>query len=118
MILEATAEQGALAYVLAPPALGALVYLKGVDQKFSCENVLKGRVVLASGRDWLRSFRASDGVPTISVELRVFEIPIGLVGVFEMSEQGMAPLFVGLGTSLDAVTDLIAREEGREFRPR
>jgi len=30
----------------------------------------------------------------------------------------MAPLFVGLGTSLDVVTDLIAREEGKEFRPR
>jgi len=118
MILEATAEQGALAYLLAPPALGALVYLKGVDQKFSYESVLKGRVVLASGRDWVRSSRASDGVPTISVELRFFELPVGLVGVFEMSEQGMAPLFVGLGTSLDVVTDLIAREEGKEFRPR
>jgi hypothetical protein len=117
MILGATADQGALAYVLAPPALGALAYLKGVDQKFTCESVLKGRIVLASGRDWLRSVRSSDGVPTISVELRVFDFPIGLVGVFEMSEQGMAPLFVGLGTSLDAVTDLIAREKGREFRP-
>jgi len=118
MILEATADQGALAYVLAPPAVGALVYLKGIDQKFTCENVLKGRIVLASGRDWVRGFRDSDGVPTVSVELRVFEFPIGLVGVFEMSQQGMAPLFIGLGTSLDAVTDLIAREEGREFRPR
>lgn len=116
MILEATADQGALMYVLAPPALGALAYLKGVDQKFSYENVVKGRLVLASGRDWVRSLRTSDGVPTISVELKLFEFPIGLVGVFDMSEQGMAPLFVGVGTSLDVVTDLISREEAREFR--
>ena len=71
---------------------------------------------------WLRSRHAeATGQATRPLQTAADKHRFGAtdeLGVFEMSEQGMAPLFVGLGTSLDAVTDLIGREEGREFRPR
>jgi hypothetical protein len=78
---------------------------------------LKGRLVLESGRDWQKALKASEGIRTLGVELRVFELPVALEGVFDTSKQGVVPLFVGLGSSLAAVTDLISREQAREFRP-
>ncbi len=116
LILETTAEQGALGYVLTPAAAGALVYLKGLDQKFTIPGV-KGRVVLASGRDWIRSLNHEKAVPTLSFELQVFELPVSVIASLETSRSGMAPAFVGIGTSLDVVEDVLGLEENRRRRP-
>lgn len=116
-VLETTSEQGALGYVLAPAAAGALVYLKGLDQKFAIDKVVKGRIVLASGRDWMRATNREDALPTLSIELRFFEMPVSLITSLETSRRGMAPAFIGVGTSLDVVEDLLSREENRTRRP-
>jgi hypothetical protein len=118
MILETTAEQGALGYVLTPTATGALVYLKGLDQKFVIDGgTVKGRLVLASGRDWIRATRQEDGLPAFSLELQLFELPLSVITSCEASRHGLAPAFIGLGTSLDVVEDLLGREENRRRRP-
>jgi hypothetical protein len=117
MILETTSSQGVMGYALMPPALGALAYLKGIDQRFQVEDVLKGRLDMESGRDWHKAIRASEGIRTFGLELRFFELPVALVGVFDTSNRGVVPLFAGLGSSLATVTDLISREQAREFRP-
>jgi len=118
LVLETTAEQGALGYVLAPAAAGALVYLKGLDQKVSIGKDIKARIVLASGRDWVRALNHEDAIPTLSVEVQLFRLPVSLIASMEASRQGMASAFVGVGTSLDVVEDLLGREENARRRPR
>lgn len=117
MVLETTADQGAWGYALAPAAAGGLVYLKGLDQKFSIDRTLKGRLVVASGREWIRALNREDARPVVSLELQILDLPLSVIASMEMSKSGIAPAFVGLGTSLDTVEDLLSREENARRRP-
>lgn len=117
LLLETTADQGAWGYALAPVAAGALIYMKGLDQKFTIEKGLKARVVVAPGRDWLKAVDRQDALPMFSIELQVADLPVSLIASMEMSKRGMAPAFLGVGTSLDVVEDLLGREENRARRP-
>src|SRR5579859_33622 len=99
-IREAAAEQGIWGYLLAPAAGGTLLFLKGVDQKFSIEDVVKARIQLSSGRQWLRGDRSPTGLPAMSLELKFADLPVALIVSFEMSNHGMLPQFIGLGSSL------------------
>lgn len=117
LIMETAAEQGVWAYLVAPAAAGALLYLKGVDQKLSIAGTVKGRIQLASGRDWTRAAGSADEVPVFSCEIKVRDVPLALIVCVEMSGRGLQPQFIGLGTSLDVVEDLLGREENRTRRP-
>ena len=106
-----------LATLLVPAAGGALLFLKGVGQQFSIDHVLRARIQLTSGRQWERAVRSPDGLPAFNCELKLANFPIALIVSFEMSDHGMIPQFIGLGTSLDVVEDLLGREENTRLRP-
>jgi hypothetical protein len=116
-IAQTAAEEGLWGYLLAPAAGGAILFLKGVDQKFSVDDVVKARIQLTSGRQWARSVRSPDGLPAINCELKFANFPVALIVSFEMSDHGMVPQFIGLGTSLDVVEELLSRDENRALRP-
>jgi hypothetical protein len=109
-VFEVAGEQGVVGYVLAPPVAGAILYFKGLDQRIRLHDDLKLRVKLAGGEDWVKGARVVDGLPALSVEVRLWDLPVGLVGCFEISSHGMIPEFLGIGTSLDSVEDLLTRE--------
>ena len=117
LILETAAEYGAWAYALAPTAGAVLLYAKGIDQKFSIDDVVKGRVQITSGRDWIEASRSAGGMPAFNCEIRICDLPLALIVSLEMSDHGLYPQFIGLGTSLDVVEDLIGREESKGLRP-
>ena len=117
LILETAADQGVWGYLLMPAAGGALLFLKGIDQKFVLEDVVKARVVVTSGRQWIHSVRAEEGVPVVSCELQFFNLPLSVILSMDMSNRGPSAQFVGLGTSLDVVEDLLGREQVRDRRP-
>lgn len=104
------AEQGVAGYLLAPTLGGAILYLKGIDQRIRPHDDVRFRFKLASGQDWVHGARQGDGVPALSFELRLCDFPVGLVGSFDISSRGLIPEFLGIGTSLDAVEDLLGRE--------
>jgi hypothetical protein len=103
LVLETMREQGALGYALAAPIGGALLYLKGIDEKFHIDDTVHCRFKIASGRQWVRGTRSTDGIPALSFELRFCDFPVGIIGSFDVSNHGMFPAFIGVGTSLDAV---------------
>ena len=117
LILDTAAEQGFWGYVLAPAAGSALLFLKGIDQKFSIDDVIKARIQVTSGRQWMHAVRSADGLPALNCELKIADFPLALIVSFEMSDRGMTPQFIGIGTSLDVVQDLLGREENRRLRP-
>jgi len=117
LILETVAEQGIWGYLLAPAAGGTLLFLKGVDQKFSIDDVVKARIQVTSGRQWTRALHSPEGLPAFNCELKLGNLPLALIVSFEMSDHGMTPQFIGVGTSLDVVEDLVSREENRGLRP-
>jgi hypothetical protein len=117
VLLETAADQGVWGYLLAPAAGGTLLFLKGVDQKISIDDVVKARIQVTSGRQWVRAAHSPDGLPAFNCELKVAHVPVALIVSFEMSDHRMIPQFIGLGTSLDVVEDLLGREENRELRP-
>lgn len=113
LALQAAAEQGALGYLLAPGIAGAVLYFKGIDQRIQIADEVRARVKLASGRDWVRGAGSASGEPTLSIDVRFCEFPVGLMASFDLSERGLTPAFVGIGTSLDAVEELLGREQSR-----
>jgi len=117
LILDTASEQGFWGYVLLPAAGSALLFLKGVDQRFSIDDVIKARIQVTSGRQWMHAVHSTDGSPALNCELKVANFPVALIVSFEMSDRGMTPQFVGIGTSLDVVQDLLGREENRGLRP-
>ena len=120
-VFEVAGEQGILGYVVAPPVVGAILYFKGLDQRIRPHDDLKLRIKLAGGEDWVKGVREVDGLPALSIEIRLWDLPVGIIGSFEISSGGMIPEFVGIGTSLDAVEDLLSREaalRNPEFRER
>lgn len=120
-VLDVASEQGILGYVVAPPLAGAVLYFKGVDQRIRPHDDLKLRIKLAGGDDWIKGARDEGGTPALSIELRLFDLPVGIISSFDISSRDMIPQFLGIGTSLDAVEDLLSREEAlrnSEFRER
>ena len=114
-------EQGIVGYLLAPPVAGAILWFKGMDQRIRPHDDLKLRIKLAGGEDWAKGTREISGLPVLSVELRLWDLPVGIIGSFEISTHGMIPEFLGIGTSLDAVEDLLSREaalRNPEYRER
>jgi hypothetical protein len=111
LVFQTAAEQGVIGYVLAPPVGGALLYMKGIDQKVELHEDLKLRFQVARVRDWIHAARSGDRDPVLSVELRFFDLPLGVIASFDLSERGLAAEFVGVGTSLDALEELLGREE-------
>lgn len=111
LVFQTAEEQGVVGYVLAPPVAGALLYLKGIDQKVRLHDDLKIRFKVAPGRDWVRGVRADDGSPVLSFEVRFCELPFGVIGSFDLSSRGLTSEFIGLGTSLDALEELLGTEE-------
>ena len=109
-VFEVAGEQGILGYVIAPPVAGAILYFKGVDQRIRPHEDLKLRIKFAGGDDWIKGAREEDGLPALSIEIRLWDLPVGIIGSFEISSHGMIPEFLGIGTSLDAVEDLLGRE--------
>ena len=116
-IVEFAQEQGFWAYLVAPAAVGGVVVMKGFDQKISLEDVVQARIRVASVRQWSHGTRSQDGVPAVSAEIRIANLPLAVIFSLDMSNHGMTPQFVGLGTSLDVVGDLLGREENRSLRP-
>lgn len=113
LVLQTAAEQGVVGYLLAPPIGGALLYLKGIDQKVRLHDDIKVRFKIAPGQDWARGIRSSGGLPALSVEMRFCDLPIGLIASFDVSRSGLIPEFIGIGTSLDSVEELVGLEEGQ-----
>lgn len=117
LIMETAEELGPWAYVVAPTAVGALLYLKGIEQKISIDDTIKARVQIMSGRDWMSAVRSPSAYPALNCELKIADLPIALIVCLEMSNRGLLPEFIGIGTSLDVVEDLLSREENRGLRP-
>jgi hypothetical protein len=111
LVFQTAAEHGVLGYLLAPPVGGALLYMKGIDQKVELHEDLKLRFQVARVRDWMHAARSGDRDPVLCVELRFRDLPLGLIASFDLSERGLAAEFVGVGTSLEALEDLLGREE-------
>jgi hypothetical protein len=120
LILQTAEEQGVLGYVLAPPIAGALLYMKGLDQKVQVGGDIRVHFKLASGSQWVHGVHSDLGDPAMSFELRFCDFPVGILASFEVSSRGMTPAFIGLGTSLDAVEELLSREAASSgtIRPR
>jgi hypothetical protein len=114
-VLQVAGEHGVVGYAAAPPVLAALLYAKGLDQKVSIDDDVRVRFKLASGKHLVRSLH-SDDTPFLSLELKLFDLPVGLLASFDLSEHGVTPAFVGIGTTLDVVEELISRQTG-ELRP-
>jgi hypothetical protein len=113
-IAETVEEQGVWGYLVAPAAGGALLYLKGFDQRFSIEDVVQARIKVSSLRQWTRGFRSEQGVPALSCEIRIGHLPLAVIFSVEMTDRGPISQFAGLGTTLDVVEDLLGREESRK----
>jgi hypothetical protein len=110
LIFRTAEEQGVLGYVLAPPVVGALLYMKGLDHRVQLDRDVRVHFKLASGREWVRGAHSELGRPAFSFELRFCDFPVGILASFDLSSRGMEPAFIGLGTSLDALEDLLSRE--------
>jgi hypothetical protein len=113
LVLQTAAEQGALGYLLAPSIGGALLYFKGIDQNVRLHQDLKVRFKIASGREWVDGVRSDDGVSCLSFDVRFCDFPVGLIASFDLSGRGMTPAFIGIGTSLSAVEQLLGRDDLR-----
>jgi hypothetical protein len=109
-VLETAADQGLAGYLLAPSVGGALLYLKGIDQRIHIDDQFNVRFKIASGRQWIRGAHSADGLPAFSFELRLCDLPVGIVASFDLSRHGMSPAFIGVGTSLDLIEDLLGSE--------
>jgi hypothetical protein len=55
-------------------------------------------------------------MPMLSFEVRVAGLPLGILGTIELSRRGLDPAFIGLGTSLSAVDEVLSREARRDWR--
>lgn len=121
LVLQTASDHGIAGYLLAPPIGGAVLYFKGIDQKIRLHENVRLRCKVASGREWVEGVRSDDGTPVMSFELRFCDFPVGLIASFDASSQGVVPAFIGIGTSLDAVEDLLGAETAirdPSFRPR
>jgi hypothetical protein len=107
LVLETASDQGALGCLLLPVVGGGLLYLKGIEEKVQIGDSVQARFKVASGQQWVRGTRSPDGMPAFSFECRVFNFPVGVVGSFEVSTHGTLPAFIGLGTSLDTVEEVL-----------
>jgi hypothetical protein len=116
-MFETADEQGVLGYALLPSAAALLLYLKGVDQRLKLDDDLRVRFKLSSGQSIFRGSHSENGNPCFSVELRLFDLPVGLICSFDINKQGMTPAFVGLGTTLDAVEELLSVEASSKLPP-
>jgi hypothetical protein len=116
-MLETADEQGVVGYALLPPAAAALLYLKGVDQRLKLDDDIRVRFKLASGQNVFRGLHSENGNPCFSVELRLCDLPVGVICSFDISRDGMTPAFIGLGTTLDAVEELLSREASSRLHP-
>jgi hypothetical protein len=121
MAAEAVDQQGVLGYAAAPAIAGAVLYLQGIDQKLQVVDDVSARIKLASGRQWIRGLRAHDGIPVFSVEVHFCDFPVGLLVSCDAASRGLVPSFVGIGTSLSAVEDLLgaeaaSRDQARQLR--
>src|SRR5436190_5925564 len=116
-IFQTADEQGVVGYILLPPVAGALLYLKGIDQKLKLDDDVRVRFRLASGQDALRGLHSQNGNPAFSVELRLCDFPVGIIASFDVSQRGMIPSFVGIGTTLDVVEELLSREASSRLPP-
>jgi hypothetical protein len=116
-VRDTAEELGFWGYLLGPSAAGGLLVLKGLDQKISVDDVLQLRVKVSCLRQWTHGLRTPDGVPALSAEIRLWRLPLAVIFSLDTTSHGMAPQFVGLGTTLDVVEDLLVREETRNLRP-
>jgi hypothetical protein len=115
-VLSTAAEHGPAGILLIPPLGGAVLFFKGIEHKVDVEDQLHLRFKVAAGREWLRGTWSDTGVPTFSFEIKFCELPVGLLGSFELSSHGMAPSFIGIGTTLEAAEDVLGRESHRWAR--
>jgi hypothetical protein len=115
-VFQTAADHGPAGLLLIPPLGAAVLYFKGIEHKFDVQDQLHVRFKLAGGRDWLRGTWADTGVPTFSFEVKFCNLPVGILGSFELSRNGMLPAFIGIGTTIDVVEDLLGREEHRRYR--
>jgi len=116
-MIETADEQGVVGYALLPPVAGALLYLKGLDQRVKLDDDIRVRFRLASGQNIFRGTHSDNGNPCFSVELRLCDLPVGVICSFDVNKQGMTPAFIGLGTTLDAVEELLSREASSRLPP-
>jgi hypothetical protein len=116
-VFQTAADQGPAGLLLIPPLGAAVLFLKGIDQKLDLEDQVHVRFKIASGREWVRGAWSDSGVPTFSVELKFCDLPVGILGSFDLSRHGMVPAFIGVGTTLDVVEELLGREAERNRRP-
>lgn len=115
-VLQTAADHGPAGILLVPPLGAAVLFFKGLDQKIDLDEVVHVRFKLASGREWARGAWSDKGVPTFSFDLKFGSLPIGILGSFDLSSRGMVPGFIGIGTTLDTVEDLLGREAHRWWR--
>jgi hypothetical protein len=111
VILQTASEQGLLGYALAPPVVGALLYMKGMDQKIDLSEDVHCRFKLASGQRFVRGLHSEEGRQALSLELKFYRFPVGVVACVDVADHGLRSSFIGLGTSLDSVEELLSREE-------
>jgi hypothetical protein len=116
-IFQMAKEQGALGYALLPPVTGALLYLKGADQRVELDQDVQVRFRVASGQNLWRDLHRRHENPAFSVELRLFDFPVGIITSFDLFKQGMTPSFIGLGTSLATVGELLSQEASTRLPP-
>lgn len=114
MVLQTASEQGPAGVLLIPPLGAAVLYFKGIDHKVRIEEHLQIRFKLGAGREWHHGVTSADGISVLSIDVRLFDLPVGILGSFDLFRRGMEPAFIGLGTSLDAVEELLSAERTRD----
>jgi hypothetical protein len=110
LALQTASDMGTAGLLLAPPAVAGLLYLKGLDQRFEIDDGLSVRVKASAPRHWADAVDSKCCLQVLSFDIRLPGLPVGLLGGLELSTRGMGASFVGLGTSLGAVEEVLGRE--------
>jgi hypothetical protein len=94
-------------FVVLPPLLGAYVYYRGLDKKF---NVMGTRLTLSVEpvSEWVR--RNRDVSAAASVEWSMKEWPVGVIVSAGLHDGKYGLDFVGIGTSIGAVRQVLQEE--------
>jgi hypothetical protein len=94
-------------FVVLPPLLGAYVYYRGLDKKFT---VMGTRLTLSVEpvSEWVR--RNRDVSAAASVEWSMKEWPVGVIVSAGLHDGKYGLDFVGIGTSIGAVRQVLEEE--------
>jgi hypothetical protein len=101
-------------FVILPPLLGAYVFYRGFDKRFSVAGT-KLLLSIEPVSEWYRP-RDRDLPAAIALEWTMKDFPLGVIVSAGMHDRRYGMDFVGIGTSLGAVRQALVMQE--DHRPK